>query len=166
MTIFGVALLAICTLVGVFIGDLLGVVLGVKANVGGVGLAMMMLMAARVWLVRRDGLSHGVKLGVEFWATMYIPIVVAMAAQQNVVAAARGGPIVLIAGVGSVAVCFACVALISRLGRRRELPAEEVAEIERGGYVIGGDTPPDFAGPVPRSGLAVATNPSHLLNRS
>ena len=101
MTVFGVALLAICTLVGVFIGDLLGVVLGVKANVGGVGLAMMMLMAARVWLVRRGGLSHGVKLGVEFWATMYIPIVVAMAAQQNVVAAARGGPIVLIAGLGS-----------------------------------------------------------------
>src|SRR5215213_4427980 len=100
MTVFGVALLAICTLVGVFIGDLLGVALGVKANVGGVGLAMMMLIAARVWLVRRDGLSHGVKLGVEFWATMYIPIVVAMAAQQNVVAAARGGPIVLIAGLG------------------------------------------------------------------
>src|SRR4051795_6686655 len=91
MTVFGVALLAICTLVGVFIGDLLGVALGVKANVGGVGLAMMMLIAARIWLVRQDGLSHGVKLGVEFWATMYIPIVVAMAAQQNVVAAARGG---------------------------------------------------------------------------
>jgi hypothetical protein len=37
MTIFGVALLALCTLVGVFVGDLLGIVLGVKANVGGVG---------------------------------------------------------------------------------------------------------------------------------
>ena len=36
MTIFGVALLAICTLIGVFIGDLLGVALQVKANVGGV----------------------------------------------------------------------------------------------------------------------------------
>jgi hypothetical protein len=46
MTIFGVALLAFCTLVGVFVGDLLGIVLGVKANVGGVGLAMMLLMAA------------------------------------------------------------------------------------------------------------------------
>ncbi|GJE16968.1 hypothetical protein AIGOOFII_1680 [Methylobacterium marchantiae] len=33
MTIFGVALLALCTLIGVF--------LGVKANVGGVGLAMI-----------------------------------------------------------------------------------------------------------------------------
>ena len=90
MTIFGVALLAFCTLVGVFVGDLLGIVLGVKANVGGVGLAMMLLMAARVWLIKKGGLSHGIKLGVEFWATMYIPIVVAMAAQQNVVAAADG----------------------------------------------------------------------------
>ena len=134
---FGVALLAICTLVGVFIGDLLGVALGVKANVGGVGLAMMMLIAARVWLMRRDGMSHGVKLGVEFWATMYIPIVVAMAAQQNVVAAARGGPIVLIAGLGAVSVCFACVALISRLGgsanfRPRKSPRSSAAATSSG----------------------------------
>jgi malonate transporter MadL subunit len=159
MTVFGVALLALCTLVGVFIGDLLGVALGVKANVGGVGLAMMMLIAARIWLVRQDGLSHGVKLGVEFWATMYIPIVVAMAAQQNVVAAARGGPIVLIAGLGAVSICFACVALISRFGDKRELPPEEVAEIERGGYVIGGDTPPDYAGPAPGREPALAPHP-------
>ena len=157
MTVFGVALLAICTLVGVFIGDLLGVALGVKANVGGVGLAMMMLIAARVWLVRKDALSHGVKLGVEFWATMYIPIVVAMA-QQNVVAAVRGGPIVLVAGLGTVAICFACVALISRLGKPRELPPEEVAEIERGGYVIAGDTPRDFAGPAPGREPALANS--------
>ena len=102
MTIFGVALLSICTLVGVFLGDLLGVVLGVKANVGGVGLAMMLLIAARVWLRKSGALSHGVKLGVEFWGTMYIPIVVAMAAQQNVVAALRGGPLVLVTAVVTV----------------------------------------------------------------
>ena len=157
MTVFGVALLAVCTLVGVFVGDLLGVALGVKANVGGVGIAMMMLIAARVWLVRRGVLSHGVKLGIEFWATMYIPIVVAMAAQQNVVAAVRGGPVVLIAGLGAVSLCFACVALISRLGGgRRELPADEAAEIERGGYVIAGDTPPDFVVPAGSPAPAVA----------
>ena len=137
MTVFGVALLAICTLVGVFIGDLLGVALEVKANVGGVGLAMMLLIAARIWLVRQDGLSHGIKLGVEFWATMYIPIVVAMAAQQNVVAAARGGPIVLIAGLGAVSICFACVALISRFGenatfRTKKSPRSSVVATSSG----------------------------------
>ena len=55
MTISGVALLAICTLLGGLLGDLLGVALGVKANVGGVGIAMMFLIAARLWLVR-----HGI----------------------------------------------------------------------------------------------------------
>ena len=126
MTISGVALLSISTLLGVLLGDLLGVALGVKANVGGVGIAMMFLIAARLWLVRRGLLSHGLKVGVEFWGSFYIPIVVAMAAQQNVVAAVKGGPIVIIAGVGSVAVCFAMVALIGRISGR----AESMDEIE------------------------------------
>jgi malonate transporter MadL subunit len=136
MTIFGVALLALCTLIGVYLGDLLGVALGVKANVGGVGLAMILLIAARVWMVRHGKLSHGVTLGVEFWSTMYIPIVVAMAAQQNVVAAARGGPIVIIAATGSLLICFACVALLGRIGRR---DAEPNPVVEHGGAVIAGD---------------------------
>ena len=90
MTIFGVALLAFCTLVGVFVGDLLGVVLGVKANVGGVGLAMMLLMAARVWLIKKGGLSHGIKLGVEFWATMYIPCTLQIARRMHILLSSEG----------------------------------------------------------------------------
>ncbi len=117
MTIYGVGLLALCTLAGVFLGDLLGSVLGVKANVGGVGIAMVLLILARLALVRWGGLSPGLKSGVEFWAHLYIPIVVAMAAQQNVVAAVRGGPVVIIGGIGATALCAACTALLSRLGR-------------------------------------------------
>src|SRR3954471_17336564 len=100
MIVLGVALLAACTLIGVYLGDALGIVLGVKANVGGVGIAMILLIATRLWLGRRGWLSHGLKLGVAFWGALYIPIVVAMAAQQNVVSAIKGGPVVLIAGVG------------------------------------------------------------------
>jgi len=144
MTIFGVALLALCTLIGVFLGDLLGVALGVKANVGGVGLAMILLIAARSWLLARGKLGGGIKLGVEFWSTMYIPIVVAMAAQQNVVAAVRGGPIVLIAATVSLLLCFACVALLGRFGRRA--PAAD-ARVRHGGAVIGGDLDDDAPAP-------------------
>ncbi len=143
MTIFGVALLSICTLVGVFLGDLLGVLLGVKANVGGVGLAMMLLIAARVWLQQRGVLSHGGKLGIEFWGTMYIPIVVAMAAQQNVVAALRGGPLVLLTAVATVIACFAATALLGRIGRERPADVHDEAEVERGGEIIAGDLVPD-----------------------
>jgi hypothetical protein len=47
MIIYGVAFLAICTLTGIFIGELLGKLLGVPANVGGVGIAMLLLIWAR-----------------------------------------------------------------------------------------------------------------------
>ena len=117
MTIYGVALLAVCTLLGALLGDVLGVMLGVKTNVGGVGISMMMLMAARVWLMRKGVLTHGLKLGIEFWAALYIPIVVAMAATQNVVAAVGSGPVVLIAGGGGVAICLAATALLIRFSR-------------------------------------------------
>ena len=128
MTIFGVALLAICTLIGAFLGDLLGVVLGAKTNVGGVGIAMILLIAGRAWLVRKGALSHGFKLGIEFWAALYIPIVVAMASIQNVVAAVRGGPVVLLAGGGTVVLCFAATALLSRIARPREIEHDRTAE--------------------------------------
>jgi malonate transporter MadL subunit len=136
MTISGVALLAICTLIGALLGDLLGAALGVKANVGGVGIAMILLIAARLWLAGRGKLSGGVKLGVGFWGALYIPIVVAMAAQQNVVAAVEGGPLVVITAFGALLICFAAVALLSRIGGTRETMDEiEARELAEGSIV-------------------------------
>jgi len=117
MVIYGVAILALCTVVGAALGDLLGLAIGVKANVGGVGIAMLLLVAIRWSMVKAGGLSPGFKFGVEFWSLMYIPIVVAMAAQQNVVAAVKGGPVVLVAGVVAVALSFVCVPLLA--GRKK-----------------------------------------------
>src|SRR4051794_12990649 len=114
VTISGVALLAICTLLGVLLGDLLGVALGVKANVGGVGIAMIFLIAARLWLMRRGLLSHGLKGGGGVWGSFYIPIVVALAAPQKVGAAGQGGPSVVNARIGAGAGCFSVVGPIRR----------------------------------------------------
>lgn len=129
MTIFGVAIMAFCTLLGETLGELLGQALNVKANVGGVGLAMIFLICARLWLVRRGALTSGIKLGVEFWATMYIPIVVAMAAQQNVVAAVRGGAVVLIAGIATFVVCGAILALLGKISPSKPLPQEKTEHV-------------------------------------
>ena len=114
MTIFGVALLAICTLLGHILGELLGAALGVKSDVGGVGIAMILLISARIALSQRGRWAGGVERGVTIWGTLYIPIVVAMAAQQNVAAALEGGPMIVIGGFGVVALCFAMVGLIGR----------------------------------------------------
>jgi malonate transporter MadL subunit len=105
--------------------------LGVKANVGGVGIAMILLIAARMWLARLGLMSSGVRLGVEFWGALYIPIVVAMAAQQNVVAAVKGGPVVVLAGFGAVAICLLAVAILDRMGGPQETMDEIEARIER-----------------------------------
>ncbi|CRP89477.1 malonate transporter subunit MadL [Pseudomonas aeruginosa] len=79
MIIYGVALLSLCTLAGLFIGEILGVLLGVPANVGGVGIAMLLLIFVGSYLGKRGLLSAKTEQGVEFWSAVYIPIVVAMA---------------------------------------------------------------------------------------
>lgn len=134
MTIFGVALLAVCTLLGALLGDLLGMALHVKSNVGGVGIAMILLILARAWLQKRGALSHPFKLGVEFWASLYIPIVVAMASIQNVAGAVKGGPVVVTAAVASVLLCWAALVVINRLGK-----AEDEAVAPEAAHVLAGD---------------------------
>jgi len=114
MIIYGTALLAACHLLGIILGDLLGRALGMTTNVGGVGIAMLLLIAARVFLHRRGMLCATSEGGVHYWGALYIPVVVAMAMQQNVVAALRGGPVAVIAAVVSVAVCGIFVAIINR----------------------------------------------------
>ncbi|MBS0368565.1 MAG: malonate transporter subunit MadL [Proteobacteria bacterium] len=120
MIIYGTAILAACHLLGVYIGDLLGAFIGVKANVGGVGIAMMLLISARVYLHKRGLMPDTTEAGVGFWAAMYIPVVVAMAAQQNVVAALKGGPVALISAIGAVLLCACTIALINRTGPKRQ----------------------------------------------
>jgi len=119
LVIYGVALLAVCLLSGLFLGDLLGVLIGVDANVGGVGLAMLLLVLLSHELRKRGGLTPLTEQGVLFWSAIYIPVVVAMAAKQNVMAALGGGPVAILAGVGAVALGFLLVPALGRLGGGR-----------------------------------------------
>ncbi|SDR95424.1 malonate transporter subunit MadL [Pseudomonas oryzae] len=128
MIIYGVALLAICTLAGLFVGDLLGVLIGVPSNVGGVGIAMLLLIFGGSYLHRRGALGAKTEQGIEFWSAIYIPIVVAMAAQQNVVGALSGGPAAILAGLAAVSLSFALVPVLDRLGRKDEVAAEPEAK--------------------------------------
>lgn len=116
MVIYGVALLAFCMLVGVFVGDLLGDLIGVQANVGGVGIAMLLLIYLSNLSSERWRLKPMTERGVHFWSAMYIPIVVAMAAKQNVIAAISSGWMAIIAGVAAVAVSFAMIPVLAKIG--------------------------------------------------
>jgi malonate transporter MadL subunit len=115
MIIYGVALLSFCMLVGVFVGDVLGRLIGVQANVGGVGIAMLLLILLSNLGHHRFQIGSATESGIHFWSAMYIPIVVAMAAKQNVIAAVSSGWMAIIAGVAAVAVSFAVIPLLDRI---------------------------------------------------
>ena len=115
MVIYGVALLSFCMLVGVLAGDILGELIGVQANVGGVGIAMLLLIILSNLSHHKFRIGSATENGIHFWSAMYIPIVVAMAAKQNVIAAISSGWMAIIAGVAAVAVSFAMIPLLDRI---------------------------------------------------
>ena len=115
MVIYGVALLSFCMLVGVLVGDIIGDLIGVQANVGGVGIAMLLLIVLSNLSHQRFHIGSATENGIHFWSAMYIPIVVAMAAKQNVIAAVSSGWMAIIAGAAAVAVSFAVLPLLDRI---------------------------------------------------
>lgn len=102
MIIYGTAILAICHLLGDYLGNTLGILLGVKANVGGVAIAMILLILSKELLAKKGYLPQVTQFGVLYWSGMYIPIVVAMSAGQNVVAALSGGMVGIVVAVVSL----------------------------------------------------------------
>ena len=116
MIVYGVALLSACLILGMLIGEALGVALNVEANVGGVGIAMLFLVFASNSEKFKSLTEGAAGSGINFWSAMYIPIVVAMAARQNVAAAVDGGMLALLAGVAAVVVSFALVPVLSKIG--------------------------------------------------
>lgn len=118
MVIYGVALLSGCLLIGLVLGEVLGAAIGVQANVGGVGIAMLLLIFFSNLSADKFELAPQTQAGVTFWSAMYIPIVVAMAAKQNVVVAVSSGWLAVVAGLAAVTISFAMVPVLSRLGEK------------------------------------------------
>ncbi|MDI7741192.1 malonate transporter subunit MadL [Lysinibacillus fusiformis] len=113
MVIYGVAILAGCFLVGTIAGEIIGSLMGIDSNVGGVGIAMLLLIVFVDKLVKSGKITKPSLDGLSFWNQMYIPVVIAMAASQNVLGALTGGPLAIIAGIAVVLISWACVPLLS-----------------------------------------------------
>jgi malonate transporter MadL subunit len=116
MIIHGTALVSLCLLAGLATGRLLGGALGVDADVGGVGIAMLLLIGGCHLLERRGLLNAPIGHGITFWGQMYVPIVVAMAASQNVRGALAGGWMATAAGLAATATGFLLVGIMVRSG--------------------------------------------------
>ena len=124
MVIYGVALLAGCYMAGNVIGELLGALLGVKANIGGVGFAMLFLIIISAWAQQKGIMKAPEEQGIKWWSAMYIPVVVAMSSIQNVAAALSGGVVAILGGLLAVAVGFLMIPVLSGK-REKETVSEE-----------------------------------------
>ena len=116
MIIYGTALLAFCHLAGLFLGDLLGSAIGVKTNVGGVGIAMLLLICLRLWLHRRGWLPKRPRPASVSGARCTFPSS-SRWPRTRTSSPLKGGPVALLAAVGAVAICACCIAVLVRTGR-------------------------------------------------
>jgi malonate transporter MadL subunit len=114
MVIYGVTLLSFCYLSGQILGELLGKIIGVDANVGGVGFAMLFLILINDYLNKKGHINTKTEEGIQFWSQMYIPIIVAMAATQNVKLAVSSGLIAILLGVIPVIFCYMAIPFLSK----------------------------------------------------
>lgn len=119
MIIYGVAVLAACYLMGQIIGEVLGRILHIDANVGGVGFAMLLLILVSQWMHTKKWSSAEMDNGVLFWSKMYIPVIVAMSATQNVSVALSGGLVALLAGVLPVVICFLLIPFFTKFSKKQ-----------------------------------------------
>lgn len=121
MIIYGVAILAFCYVIGQLFGEFLGKIIGVDANVGGVGFAMLLLIVLSDWFNKKGYLDRNTENGIMFWNQMYIPIVVAMSATQNVRVAVSSGFIAVLAGLVPIVICAITIPFLARLSKNTQL---------------------------------------------
>lgn len=95
-------------------GELLGSWLGIHANVGGVGFAMIFLILSKEYFSRRGWWNSELEFGIEFWNKLYIPVVIAMAASLNVKSAISSGTLAVFAGIVPVIIAFAVFYLMMK----------------------------------------------------
>lgn len=119
MEVYGFGLLGICMFAGFFIGNLLGGALGLSGDVGGVGFAMVLMIALCAILEKRGKRLHPeTEKGIGTISSLYIPVVVAMSMNQNVYAAVTNGLVPIAAGALATLGSLLLVPLLSRLGSR------------------------------------------------
>ena len=103
----GLAFLSVSFILGMWTGEILGSRLGINANVGGVGFAMIFLILSKEYFTRKGWWKNELEFGIEFWNKLYIPVVIAMAASLNVKSALSSGTLAIFAGIVPVILDFA-----------------------------------------------------------
>ena len=95
----------------------MGMLVGLNANVGGVGFAMLflLLLCSYSETVKTSLKNERFSDGLRFWQNMYIPVVIAMSASQDVVKAVRSGWLAILCGITLTVLSLCLIPLVSRI---------------------------------------------------
>jgi len=117
--IYGVATLAGCMLMGILMGTVLGDLVGIGTEIGGVGFAMLILIlvtnSEKLTFVQKPAFAQG----INFWKSMFIPVVIAMTATQNVFQMLSSSMIAITAGAAAVGFSYLMLFVLHKLDRKK-----------------------------------------------
>ena len=119
--IYGVAILAACMLLGTFLGTVFGDLIGAGTEIGGVGFSMLLL----IFVTNSQKLSFTQKpafvQGMTFWKSMFIPVVIAMTATQNVFHMLSSSMVAIIAGAAAVGFSYFMLFVLHKLDQKKKV---------------------------------------------
>lgn len=117
--IYGVATLAACMLLGMMIGTVFGDLIGAGTEIGGVGFAMLLL----IFVTNSNKLAFTQKpafaQGMNFWKAMFIPVVIAMTATQNVFQMLSSSIVAITAGAAAVGYSYLMLFVLHKLDQKK-----------------------------------------------
>lgn len=91
-----------------------------RPDIGGVGFAMLLLLIITNSKKISSILPEDYSKGINFWKAMFIPVIIAMSASQNVVSALSEGWLALVAGLVVVVVCLLLVPVFNLFSPKGE----------------------------------------------
>ena len=118
--IYSLVALALCMLLGKYIGTCFGTLVGINADVGGVGFAILLLLFVNNCKWFPFAKKPDFTQGKNFWKKQYMPVVAAMAASQNVYRMLTSGMVAIVGGTAAVAFPFLLLYILHKREERRE----------------------------------------------
>lgn len=117
--IYGVAVLSACMIVGTVIGTAFGDLIGAGTEIGSVGFAMLLLLfvtnCKKFTFTQKPAFIQG----VTFWKSMFIPVVIAMTATQNVFNMLSSSMVAIVAGIAAVSFSYLMLFVLYKIGQKK-----------------------------------------------
>ena len=117
--IYGVATLSACMLLGTVIGTAFGNLIGAGTEIGSVGFAMLLLIlvtnSKKLTFVQKPAFIQG----ISYWKAMFIPVVIAMTATQDVLHMLSSSIVAIAAGAAAVGFSFLMLFVLHKIDQKK-----------------------------------------------